>query len=87
MEKLPQPYPLTSSQLFELFFKGFTNPLWLPYLNNDNLTLPYEFNFDTGCNDVKSIEIFNISSIHASCQQNSVEEGKIKALLNTINQT
>jgi hypothetical protein len=33
------------SQLFELFFKGFTNPLWLPYLNNDNFTLPYEFKF------------------------------------------
>jgi hypothetical protein len=33
------------SQLFELFFRGFTNPLWLPYLNNDNLTLPYEFTF------------------------------------------
>jgi hypothetical protein len=48
------------SQLLELFFKGFTNPLWLPYLNNDNLTLPYEFSFKTGCNDVKSIEIFNI---------------------------
>jgi hypothetical protein len=48
------------SQLFELFFKGFTNPLWLPYLNNDNLTLPYEFSFQTGCNDVKSIAIFNI---------------------------
>jgi hypothetical protein len=49
------------SQLFELFFKGFTNPLWLPYLNNDNLTLPYEFSFETGCNDVKFIAIFNIS--------------------------
>jgi hypothetical protein len=44
------------SQLFELFFKGFANPLWLPYLNNDNLTLPCEFSF----NDVKSIAIFNI---------------------------
>jgi hypothetical protein len=48
------------SQLFELFFKGFTNPLWLPYLNNDNLTLPCEFSFEAGCNDVKSIAIFNI---------------------------
>jgi hypothetical protein len=48
------------SQLFELFFKGFANPLWLPYLNNDNLTLPCEFTFETGCNDVKSIAIFNI---------------------------
>jgi hypothetical protein len=37
------------SQLFELFFRGFTNPFWLPYLNNDNLTLPYEFFFETGC--------------------------------------
>jgi hypothetical protein len=48
------------SQLFELFCKGFTNPLWLPYLNNDNLTLPCEFSFEAGCNDVKSIAIFNI---------------------------
>jgi hypothetical protein len=47
-------------QLFELFFKGFTNPLWLPYLNNDNLTLPCVFSFEVGCNDVKSIAIFNI---------------------------
>jgi hypothetical protein len=48
------------SQFFELFFKGFANPLWLPYLNNDNLTLPCEFSFETRCNDVKSIAIFNI---------------------------
>jgi hypothetical protein len=48
------------SQLFELFFRSFTNPLWLPYLNNDNLTLPYEFTFENGCNDARSIEIFNI---------------------------
>jgi hypothetical protein len=75
------------SQIFELFFKGFTNPLWLPYLNNDNLTLPYEFNFENGCNDVRSIEILTSSSIHASCQKNSVEEGKIRAPLNIINQT
>jgi hypothetical protein len=34
------------SQLFELFFKGFPNPLWLPYLDNDNLTLPCEFSFE-----------------------------------------
>jgi hypothetical protein len=48
------------SQIFELFLRGFTNPFWLPYLNNDNLTLPYEFTFENGCNDAKSIEIFNI---------------------------
>jgi hypothetical protein len=47
-------------QLFELFFKGFANPLWLPYLNNDNLTLPCECSFETGCNDLKSIAILNI---------------------------
>jgi hypothetical protein len=48
------------SQLFELFFRGFPDPLWLPYLNNDNLTLPFEFSFETGCHDARSIEIFNI---------------------------
>jgi hypothetical protein len=49
MEKLP----------FELFFRGFANPLWLSYLDNDNLTLPCEFSFEAGCNDVQSIAIFN----------------------------
>jgi hypothetical protein len=39
-------------QLFELFFRGFANPLWLPYLDNDSLTLPCEFSFEVGCNDV-----------------------------------
>jgi hypothetical protein len=29
-------------------------------LNNDNLTLPYEFTFENGCNDARSIENFNI---------------------------
>jgi hypothetical protein len=48
------------SQLFELFFRGFTDPLWRPYLNNENLTLPFEFSFETGCHDARSIEIFNI---------------------------
>jgi hypothetical protein len=48
------------SQLFELFFKGFPNPLWLPYLDNDNLTLPCEFSFDTGRQDGRFLEIFNI---------------------------
>jgi hypothetical protein len=47
-------------QFFELFFRGFDNPLWLPYLDNDNLTLPCEFSFEAGCNDVQSIAIFNI---------------------------
>jgi hypothetical protein len=51
-------------QLFELFFRGFADPLWLPYLNNDNLTLPCEFSFETGCNDVHSIAIFNVF-VHA----------------------
>jgi hypothetical protein len=47
-------------QRFELFFRGFANPLWIPYLNSDNLTLPCEFSFEVGCNDVQSIAIFNI---------------------------
>jgi hypothetical protein len=46
-------------QLFELFFRGFANPLLLPYLDNDNLTLPCEFSFEVGCNDVQSTTIFN----------------------------
>jgi hypothetical protein len=46
-------------QLFELFFRGFANPLWFPYLDNDKRTLPCEFSFETGCNDVHSIAIFN----------------------------
>jgi hypothetical protein len=29
-------------------------------LNNDNLTLPYKFSFETGCHDARSIEIFNV---------------------------
>jgi hypothetical protein len=48
------------SQLFELFFRGFTNPLGLLYLDNDNLTLPYEFTFENGYNDARFIKIFNI---------------------------
>jgi hypothetical protein len=56
-------------------------------LHNDNLTLPYEFTFENGRNDARSIEIFKSSSIHASCQQNFVEEGKIIALMNIISQT
>jgi hypothetical protein len=27
----------------------------LPYLGNDNLTLPYELSFETGCHDARSI--------------------------------
>jgi hypothetical protein len=48
------------SQLFELFFKGFPNPLWLPYMDNDNLTLPCEFSFEAGRQDGRFMEIFNI---------------------------
>jgi hypothetical protein len=48
------------SQLFELFFKGFQNPLWLPYLDNDNLTLPCEFSFETERQDGRFLEILNI---------------------------
>jgi hypothetical protein len=48
------------SQLFEPFFKGFPNPLWLPYLDNDNLTLPCEFSFESGRQDGRFLEILNI---------------------------
>jgi hypothetical protein len=68
------------SQLFELFFKGFPNPLWLPYLDNDNLTLPCEFSFETGRQDRRFIEIFNILIHHVLCQLNFVEEVKSQHL-------
>jgi hypothetical protein len=48
------------SQLFELFFKGFPNPLWLPYLDNDTLTFPVEFSFEPGRQDGRFLEILNI---------------------------
>jgi hypothetical protein len=58
----PSTIPINQnvSQLFELFFKGFPNPLWLPYLDNDNLTLPCEFSFEAGRQDGRFLEIFNI---------------------------
>jgi hypothetical protein len=59
MEELRPLCPSTLGQLLELFFRGFADPLCLPYLNNDNLTPPCEFSFETGCNDVHSIAIFN----------------------------
>jgi hypothetical protein len=48
------------SQLFELFFNGFPNPLWLPYLDNDNLTLPCEFSLEARRQDGRFLEILNI---------------------------
>jgi hypothetical protein len=74
-------------QLFELFFRGFANPLWFPYLDNDNLTLPCEFSFEAGCNDVHSIAMFNLSFILVFCQQNFVKEGWFRVPLSTTNQT
>jgi hypothetical protein len=74
-------------QLFELFFKGFVNPLWFPYLDNDNLTLPWEFSSESGCNDVHSIAIFNAFIHPCIRQQNFVEEGKSRVPLSTTSQT
>jgi hypothetical protein len=74
-------------QHFELFFRGFVDPLWFPYLDNDNLTLLCEFSFETGCNDIHSITISIPSFIHVSCQQNFVEEGKFRVPLSTTSQT
>jgi hypothetical protein len=62
MEGLLQLFPsirMTAS-FSSSFFKGFPNPLWLPYLDNDNLTLPCEFSFETGRQDGRFLEIFNI---------------------------
>jgi len=45
--------------LFKIFFRGCDNPIWLPYRDNDDLTLPHKFSFATGCSDPKATEIFN----------------------------
>jgi hypothetical protein len=62
MVKLPQPYLSTrmSVNFLNSSSKVFLTPLWLPYLNNENLTHPFEFSFEIGCHDARSIEIFNI---------------------------
>jgi hypothetical protein len=74
-------------QLFELFFRGFPNPLWLPYLDNDNLTLPCELSFEAGCNDVQSIANFNIF-IHPCILPAEFCGGrKFRVPLSTISQT
>jgi hypothetical protein len=75
------------SQLFELFFRGFTNPLWFPY--STMIISPFRLNsplkMDTMMLDPSK---FSISSfIHASCQQNFVEEGKIIVPMSTTSQT
>jgi hypothetical protein len=49
------------SQLFELFFKGFQNPLWLPYLDNDTLIFPCDFSFESERQDGRFLEILNIT--------------------------
>jgi hypothetical protein len=74
------------SQLFELFFRGFTNPLWLPYLHN--AISPFLMNSPLKMEAMmQDPHKFSISSfIHASCQQNFVEEGKIITLMSITSQ-
>jgi hypothetical protein len=74
-------------QLFELIYRGFVNPLWFPYLDNDNLTLPCEFSFETGCNDVHSIAIFNAFIHPCILPAKFVEEGRFRVPLSTTSQT
>jgi hypothetical protein len=45
--------------LFKLFFRGFSNVTWLPYRENENLTLPCKFSYESDCSDQVSTEIFN----------------------------
>jgi hypothetical protein len=45
--------------LFKLLFKGFDKVLWLPYRENEDLTLPCKFSYEFGCLGKVSIEIFN----------------------------
>jgi hypothetical protein len=74
------------NQLFELLFKGFPNPLWLPYLDNDNLTLPCEFSFETGCQGGRFLEIFNILIHPCSLPAEFRGGGLITTPMNTISQ-
>jgi hypothetical protein len=45
--------------LFKTFYKGFDNFSWLPYRENENLTLPCKFSYESGCDDKVSTELFN----------------------------
>lgn len=48
--------------LFKKFYRGFEVDIliWLPYDDEDNdLTLPFSFRFETGCSDPKATTIFN----------------------------
>jgi hypothetical protein len=45
--------------LFKLFFKSFDNVLWLPYRENEDLTLPCKFSYELGCSDEVSTKVFN----------------------------
>jgi hypothetical protein len=50
---------ISIGHLFKLFFKGFDNVLWLPYRQNEDLTLPCKFSYELGCLDEVSTEVFN----------------------------
>ena len=50
---------IDSGHLFKLFYKGFGSFLWLPYRENEDITLPCKFNYETGCDDKISTELFN----------------------------
>ena len=47
--------------LFKKFYKGFDAVVltWLPYNEDDELTFPFKFRFESGCSDEKAAAIFN----------------------------
>jgi len=45
--------------LFKLFFKGFDNVFWLPYRENEDLTLPCKFSYELSYSNMVSTKVFN----------------------------
>ena len=56
-----QSQSILTGHLFKKFYGGFEPNIliWLPYDDEDNdLTLPFRFRFETGCSDPKATSIF-----------------------------
>ena len=47
--------------LFKKFYRGFDAAVltWLPYNEDDELTFPFKFRFESGCSDETAVAIFN----------------------------
>ena len=50
-----------AGHLFKKIYRGFDAAVltWLPYNEDDELTFPFTFRFESGCSDETSVAIFN----------------------------